>query len=130
MALTRRPEYQDFDNFVGECFIADPAGLVAARDIYSAYKDWCKRHQRPVYSHKLLGQYLKESGYIDAKRTHGRYYWLGFRLKALPTSNDKVADLQNYLSALYKITQQGKQFSEEESLILVKLALEKAREIN
>jgi prophage antirepressor-like protein len=127
--LAQRPEYQDFGAFIAECFIPDPAGILASRDIYKIYQDWCKRYQRVNYTHKLLGQYLKESGYTHVRRTRGLYCWLGLRLKMDAAFGQKVADLQNYLSALYKITKQGRHFSEDESVILVKLALEKSQDL-
>lgn len=34
----QRPEYQDFGAFIAECFIPDPAGILASRDIYHVYK--------------------------------------------------------------------------------------------
>jgi prophage antirepressor-like protein len=135
--LTRRPEYQDFDNFVAECFIADSAGLVAARDIYTAYKEWCQRHQRTLYTHKLLGQYLKELGYTPVKRTHGKYCWLGIRLQlqldvtSLESRSHslfdeaKIVDLQDYLGALCQILESDEQY--KRWLVLLKTAIEKAK---
>jgi hypothetical protein len=133
-SLTRRPEYQDFDAFVADCFIPDSASLVSAGNIYLAYKAWCQQRQRPVYTHKLLGQYLKEMGYVPAKRTHGKFYWLGIRLK-LQTEVDqtesvsefelKVADLRDYLNALCQLLETDKQY--QRLLVLLKTAVEKSQ---
>jgi hypothetical protein len=126
----RRPEYQDFDVFVAERFIADPAGLVSAKNIYTAYQAWCQYHQRPVYSHKLLGQYLKEVGYVRAKRAHGLYCWLGIQLRANTHLTEGLSNLQNALSK--KEDEFLKEFLaiQIEMLTLLRSALEKSKDLD
>jgi len=128
-APAQRPEYQDFGAFIAECFIPDPAGILASRDIYKVYKDWCKRYQRMAYTHKLLGQYLKESGYTHVRRTQ-RYCWLGLRLKMGKNFGEEMTHLQNCLSALCKIVEKEEEFQRVEVLSLLRLALEKSKELS
>jgi hypothetical protein len=68
-------------------------------------------------------------GYTSTKRAYGKLHWLGMQLKMQQVTGNKAMDLCHCLSLLHRVVEKDEQLHRDEALILIKLALEKSKEL-
>lgn len=67
--------------FITEECIELPGSTVAARDLYTAYTEWCEAAGERPMSQRALGLRLQERGFAQYKGTAGQRRWQGITLR-------------------------------------------------
>lgn len=65
--------------FIDDCCVREGAGALA-KDLYSAYTDWCIQNGEHRLSTRKLGDDLKNRGFYTQKSTNGLARWIGLSL--------------------------------------------------
>ena len=68
------------EGFLKERCVTSPSAMIIAKDLYSAYADWCQsRGQEPLVQ-RSFGMKLTGMGFQRRRRGRGRHWWIGIKL--------------------------------------------------
>ncbi|GAC1378467.1 MAG: hypothetical protein NVSMB43_20210 [Pseudarthrobacter sp.] len=72
----------NYNRFLSECFIQDPAKPSGLRDdeIYGVYISWCMLSKETPASSKSLWAALSRNGHMREPHTPGHYVWPGLTM--------------------------------------------------
>jgi hypothetical protein len=68
-------------DFLTERCVRDSSVRVGASDLYKAFKEWCEVAGERCISQKALGTNLSERPGLSSKKSGGRIFWSGLRLR-------------------------------------------------
>lgn len=85
-----RAEQDLLAEFIEDCCILKPSGVVAKADLYQSYKDWCDASKQTPISQRSFRGKIVERGIEETRGTAGVRQWSGITLTKKPEEKPQL----------------------------------------
>lgn len=68
--------------YIADTFVPHATGVIGTAEAYTAYLDWCTRHQSPAYSQKRFVQAMQDLRIRRIKRSTMRFQGITWKTEA------------------------------------------------